>query len=146
MGMAHQKEREVDLRSIPMAPYCSEKGDDGGGTSTGSRWQSQATPTDPQRREGGQAGKAEGVKAGHKGRARRGIEKEGGYYPTKRRKTTHTTEKEKGTAQKKQVDDGSGRGRVALENTIVVGRVYIQRMERKGKNRRDAGRPPGEPG
>ena len=84
--------------------------------------------------------------AGHKGRARRGIEKEGGYYPTKRRKTTHTTAKEKSTAQKKQVDDGSGRGRVALENTIVVGRVYIQRMERKGKNRRDAGRPPGEPG
>ena len=69
-----------------------------------------------------------------------------GDYPTKRRKTTHTTEKEKGTARKKQVDDGSGRGRVALENTIVVGRVYIKRMERKGKNRRDAGRPPGEPG
>ena len=80
------------------------------------------------------------------GHARRGREKEGGYYPTKRRKTTHTTEKEKGTAQKKRVDDGSGRGRVALENTIAVGRVYIQRMERKGKDRRDAGRPPGEPG
>ena len=87
-----------------------------------------------------------GVKAGYKGRARRGREKEGGYYPAKRRKTTHTTEKEKGTARKKQVDDGSGRGRVALENTIVVGRVYIKRIERKGKNRRDAGRPPGEPG
>ena len=68
------------------------------------------------------------------------------YYQKKRRKTTQTTEKEKGTTQKSQVVDGSGRGRVALENTIVVGRVYIQRMERKGKNRRDAGRPPGEPG
>ena len=68
------------------------------------------------------------------------------YYPKKRKKTTRTTEKEKSTARKSQVDDGSGRGRVALENTIVVGRVYIQRMERKGKNRRDAGRPPGEPG
>ena len=43
--------------------------------------------------------------AGHKGRARRGIEKEGGYYPTKCRKTTHTTAKEKSTAQKKQVDE-----------------------------------------
>ena len=73
-------------------------------------------------------------------------EKEGGYYPAKRRNTTLTTVKEKGKTKKKQVDDGSGRGRVALENTIVVGRVYIQRMERKGKNRRDAGRPPGEPG
>ena len=70
------------------------------------------------------------------------------YYPKKHRKTTHATgkTKKKGTAQKKQVDDGSGRGRVALENTIVVGRVYIQRMERKGKDRRDAGRPPREPG
>ena len=68
------------------------------------------------------------------------------YYQKKRRKTTQTTEKEKGTAQKSQVDDGSGRGRVALENTIVVGRVYIQRMERMGKDRRDAGRPPREPG
>ena len=71
----------------------------------------------------------------------------GGYYPTKRRRaTTHMTTEEEGTAQKKQVDDGSGRGRVALENTIVVGRVYVQRMERKGWNRRDAGRPPREPG
>ena len=68
------------------------------------------------------------------------------YYPKKHRKTTHTTEKENGKAQKKQVDDGSGKGRVALENTIVVGRVYIQRMERTGKDRRDAGRPPREPG
>ena len=61
-------------------------------------------------------------------------------------RTTQATGKKTSTAQKGQVDDGSGRGRVALENTIVVGRVYIQRMERKGKNRRDAGRPPQEPG
>ena len=68
------------------------------------------------------------------------------YYPKKRKRTTQATGKKKSTAQKRQVDDGSGRGRVALENTIVVGRVYIQRMERKGRNRRDAGRPPQEPG
>ena len=61
-------------------------------------------------------------------------------------RTTQATGKKTSTAQQGQVDDGSGRGRVALENTIVVGRVYIQRMERKGKNRRDAGRPPQEPG
>ena len=79
----------------------------------------------------------------HRSRGDRGALRAQG---TKRRKTTHATGKERSTAQKKQVDDGSGRGRVALENTIVVGRVYIQRMERKGKNRRDAGRPPGEPG
>jgi hypothetical protein len=68
------------------------------------------------------------------------------YYPKKRKRTTQATGKKKSTAQKRQVDDGSGRGRVALENTIVVGRVYIQRMERKGRNRRDAGRPPQDPG
>ena len=34
------------------------------------------------------------------------------YDQTKRRKTTHATEKKKGTAQKKQGDDGSGKGRV----------------------------------
>ena len=68
------------------------------------------------------------------------------YVQTKRRKTTHAIEKKQGTAQKGRGDDGSGKGRVALENTIVVGRVYIQRMERMGKDRRDAGRPPREPG
>ena len=129
------------------APRRSAEDDDGSGTATESRQQHHTASEDIRHHEGGQAGKAEGgVKAGYKGRARRGREKEGGYYPTKRRKTTHTTEKEKGIAQTRQVDDGSGRGRVALENTIVVGRVYIQRMERKGKNRRDAGRPPGKPG
>ena len=54
--------------------------------------------------------------------------------------------KKKGTAQASQVDNGSGKGRVALEHTIVVGRVYVQRMERMGMDRRDAGRPPREPG
>ena len=122
-------------------------GEDDSETATESRQQQHTASEDTQRHEGSQGGKVEGgVKEGYKGRARRGREKEGGYYPTKRRKTTHATGKEKSTAQKKQADDGSGRGKVALENTIVVGRVYIQRMERKGKNRRDAGRPPGEPG
>ena len=68
------------------------------------------------------------------------------YDQTKRRKTTHTAGKKKGTAQASQVDNGSGKGRVALEHTIVVGRVYVQRMERMGMDRRDAGRPPREPG
>ena len=77
----------------------------------------------------------------------------GGYYPTKRRRaTTHMTTEEEGTAQKKQVDDNSGRGRVALENTIVVGRVKPGVHTTNGENRhgatdrRDAGRPPREPG
>ena len=127
------------------APRHDGAGEDGSETATESRQQQHTASEDTQpssvhRKEEG------GVKEGYKGRARRGREKEGGYYPTKRRKTTHATGKEKSTAQKKQADDGSGRGKVALENTIVVGRVYIQRMERKGKNRRDAGRPPGEPG
>ena len=53
----------------------------------------------------------------HRSRGDRGALRAQG---TKRRKTTHATGKERSTAQKKQVDDGSGRGRVALENTIVV--------------------------
>ena len=68
------------------------------------------------------------------------------YDQTKRRKTKHTAGKKKSTAQASQVDNGSGKGRVALEQTIVVGRVYIQRMERTGMDRRDAGKPPREPG
>ena len=60
------------------------------------------------------------------------------YDQTKRRnrKTTHTAGKKKSTAQASQVDNGSGKGRVALEQTLVVGRVYIQRMERTGMDRR----------
>ena len=48
-------------------------------------------------------------------------------------------------AKVSKVDSGSGRGRVALEHTIVVGKVYIQRMERTGMDRRDVqeGRPAG---
>ena len=34
---------------------------------------------------------------------------------------------------------------MALEHTIVVGRVYIQRMERTGMDRRDAGRTAAQP-
>ena len=89
---------------------------------------------------------AESVRCVNVNRPKRRNRGQPAYYPKKRKKTTQATGKKTSTAQKGQVDDGSGRGRVALENTIVVGRVYIQRMERKGKNRRDAGRPPGEPG
>ena len=52
----------------------------------------------------------------------------------------------KSAVKTNKADSGSGRGRVALAQTIVVGRVYIQRMERTGMDRRDAGRPPREPG
>ena len=68
------------------------------------------------------------------------------YDQTKRRKTASKTGKGKSTVKVSNVDSGSGRGRVALEHTIVVGRVYIQGMERTGMDRRDAGRPPREPG
>ena len=86
---------------------------------------------------------------GHKGRARRGIEKEGGYYPTKRRKTTHTTtkDKEKGTAQKRNrwtaaVGEAGWRWRIPLWSE---GCTY---NEWRGKARTEAmqdGRP-GNPG
>ena len=48
--------------------------------------------------------------------------------------------------QIRYVDGGSRRGRVALEHTVVVWRVYMERMERAGEERRDAERPPGTPG
>ena len=69
------------------------------------------------------------------------------FDQTKRRKPTNTAGKKRSTAQVSQVDNDSGtKGRVALEHTIVVGRVYIQRMERAGTDRRDVGRTPREPG
>ena len=54
------------------------------------------------------------------------------YDQTKRRKTTHAAGKKKSTAQASQADNGSGKGRVALEHTIVVGRVYVLRMGTMG--------------
>ena len=53
---------------------------------------------------------------------------------------------EKGHSAGEPSGQRSGKGRVALEHTIVVGRVYIQRMERTGMDRRDAGKPPRKPG
>ena len=44
------------------------------------------------------------------------------------------------------VDNGSGKGRVALEQTVAVGRVYMDEMERQVEKVRDGGRPPGDPG
>ena len=69
------------------------------------------------------------------------------YDQTKRRKTASKEGGGKSAEEAtNKADSGSGRGRVALAQTIVVGRVYIQRMERTGMDRRDAGRPPREPG
>ena len=75
------------------------------------------------------------------------------YDQTKRRKTTNATGKKRNTVKVSYVDSGSGRGRVALEHTIVGGRKgvewYIQRMERTGTDRpemQEPGRPPREPG
>ena len=68
------------------------------------------------------------------------------YYPTKRVKTANADGEGKSAVVARRADNGSGRGRVPLAQTVVVGRVYIQRMERTGMERRDAGRPPREPG
>ena len=51
------------------------------------------------------------------------------YDQTKRRKTTSATGKGRNTVKVSYVDSGSGRGRVALEHTIVVGRVYTTNGE-----------------
>ena len=68
------------------------------------------------------------------------------YDQTKRRKTASKEGEGKSAVVANKADGGSGRGRVTLAQTVVVGRVYIQRMERTGMDRRDAGRPPREPG
>ena len=68
------------------------------------------------------------------------------YYPVKRAKTTNADGGGRSAVTARGADGGSGRGKVPLAQTVVVGKVYIQRMERKGMERRDAGRPPREPG
>ena len=68
------------------------------------------------------------------------------YYPAKRAKATNADGEGRSVVTARRADSGSGRGKVPLAQTVVVGKVYIQRMERTGKERRDAGRPPREPG
>ena len=64
----------------------------------------------------------------------------------KQRTTTNDGRRKKGTARVRYIDNSSGKGRVALEGTVAVGRVYMERMERQVEKVRDAGRPPGDPG
>ena len=64
----------------------------------------------------------------------------------KQRTTTNSGRKKKGTARVRYIDNSSGKGRVTLEGTVAVGRVYMERMERQVEKVRDAGRPPGDPG
>ena len=69
------------------------------------------------------------------------------FTQEKKRKTaTNDGRRKKGTARIRYIDNGSGKGKVALEQTVAVGRVYMDRMEQQGEKVRDAGRPPGDPG
>ena len=47
----------------------------------------------------------------------------------RRRKTAGTGGRKRNTVRIRYVDSGSGRGRVALEHTVVVGKVHMERME-----------------
>ena len=64
----------------------------------------------------------------------------------KRQATTNDGRRKRGMARIRYIDNGSGKGRVALEQTVAVGRVYMDRMEQQVEKVRDAGRPPGDPG
>ena len=64
----------------------------------------------------------------------------------KRQATTNDGRKKRGMARTRYIDNGNGRGGVALEQTVAVGRVYMDRMERQVEEARDTGRPPGDPG
>ena len=64
----------------------------------------------------------------------------------KRKTTTNDGRRKKGMARIRYVDNGSGRGGVALEQTVAVGRVYMARREQQVEKDRDTGRPPGDPG
>ena len=64
----------------------------------------------------------------------------------KRQATTQDGRRKRGMVRIRYVDNGSGKGRVALEQTVAVGRVYMDEMERQVEKVRDEGRPPGDPG
>lgn len=68
------------------------------------------------------------------------------YDETNRRQAARTNVAQRNKARMRYVHDSGGRGRVTLAQTVVVGQVCIQRMERAGRDRQDAGRPPREPG
>ena len=70
------------------------------------------------------------------------------YTQAKERKTTKmgNGRRTRGTARIRYIDSGSGKGKVALEHTVAVGRVYMERMEQQGEKVREAERPPGDPG
>ena len=69
------------------------------------------------------------------------------YFPEakKRKRTTGEGSTSRNKTRIRYVDSRGGKGRVALAHTIVVGQVCVQRTAR-GDDRRDAGRPPREPG
>ena len=64
----------------------------------------------------------------------------------KRKVAAQDGRRKKGAARIRYIDNGSGKGKVALEQTVAVGRVYMERMEQQGDKDRDTGRPPGDPG
>ena len=64
----------------------------------------------------------------------------------KRQATTNDGRKKRGMVRIRYIDSGNGKGRVALEQTVTVGRVYMDGMEKQVEKVRDAGRPPGDPG
>ena len=64
----------------------------------------------------------------------------------KRQATTNDGRKKRGMVRIRYIDSGNGKGRVALEQTVTVGRVYMDGMEKQVEKVRDAERPPGDPG
>ena len=80
------------------------------------------------------------------GRPKRQNRGQPSYDEKNRRKVARTSGTQRNKTRIRYVDDGGGRGRVPLAQTVVVGQVCIQRIERAGRDRQDAGRPPGEPG
>ena len=67
------------------------------------------------------------------------------YDQTTRRKTALGA-RGRAEGRIRYVGEGASRRRVPLVQSIVVGRVCVMRMMRKGKDRTDAGRPHPDPG
>ena len=63
----------------------------------------------------------------------------------KRRRTEHG-ERKRTEGRIRYVEDGKGRGRLPVAQTIIVGRVCVVRTARSGAERTDAGRPNPDPG
>ena len=114
-----------------------------GGREDGQR-EAAATPQREEEEERMQTGMeqqptaADSVEAGHSpgvnvNRPKRSNRGQPVYYPAKRAKATNADGEGRSVVTARRADSGSGK-------------VYIQRMERTGMERRDAGRPPREPG